>query len=297
MRDNKAVLISTYKLFCTIAEVGNMTHAAELCHISPSAASHAISTLEKSFGFALLNRDRTGAKLTPYGKMLLPRIQAIIDAQAKLHDEIDQINGLKKGSVYLGILGGICTVWLPLILDAFNKNYPDIDVKIYQNNSLNIEKMLIDGSLDLGFVTIPISITGLKTIKLIQDQYVCITPPGFIPENNLCVTLKELRNHPLILANRSFDYTLNDFLLENKIISTPKHSIALESAVITMVESGMGISIFPELALKAMPGNYRVFKLEVILYRTIGLAMLLKKKPTRACDKMIQEIQKIIALL
>ena len=61
-----------------------------------------------------------------------------------------------------------------------------------------------------------------------------------------------------------------------------------------MVEAGMGCSIFPELALKIHPGNYKVFPLINNEYRTIALATLKEKRPSLAGSKMIQEIRSIL---
>ena len=75
----------------------NMTKAAELLHITPSAVTHSMNALEKSLGFALLNRDRGGATLTAHGEMLLPRFRAILLEEQRLQEEVAQINGLEKG--------------------------------------------------------------------------------------------------------------------------------------------------------------------------------------------------------
>ena len=83
--------LSTYQLVVAIAEYGNMTRAAESLHITPSAASHAISALEDSFGFPIFHRGRSGATLTPLGQSLLPRIRTILSEEAHLQEEISKI--------------------------------------------------------------------------------------------------------------------------------------------------------------------------------------------------------------
>ena len=87
--------LTAYQIFCTIAEQKNMTKAAELLHITPSAVTHSMNALEKSLGFALLNRDRGGATLTAHGEMLLPRFRAILLEEQRLQEEVAQINGLE----------------------------------------------------------------------------------------------------------------------------------------------------------------------------------------------------------
>ena len=78
--------LATYQLFCTIAETRNLTHAAELLNMTPSAASHAISSLEKSLGFSLLNRNRYGVTLTNNGEILLSHFQAVLAEETRLRE-------------------------------------------------------------------------------------------------------------------------------------------------------------------------------------------------------------------
>lgn len=124
--------LTAYQIFCTIAEQKNMTKAAELLHITPSAVTHSMNALEKSLGFALLNRDRGGATLTAHGEMLLPRFRAILLEEQRLQEEVAQINGLEKGCVRIGALNSVCIQWLPEILTSFHSKYPNIEVRVYQ---------------------------------------------------------------------------------------------------------------------------------------------------------------------
>ena len=70
--------LEAYQLFCTAAEVGNLTRAAELLNITPSAASHSIRALERSLGVTLLTRSHNGISLTAYGESLLPFFRQVL---------------------------------------------------------------------------------------------------------------------------------------------------------------------------------------------------------------------------
>lgn len=282
--------LAAYQLFCTIADEGNMRRAAELLHITPSAATHAMNALEKELGFLLLNRDRGGVTLTTQGEQLLPRFRAVLQEEEKLQEEIAQIHGLEKGCVRIGAISSICINWLPDILNVFSKKYPNIEVRVYQGGYQEIEEQLLNALLDIGFVSLPTS-ERFNTITLLHDRLYCITPLGFTPRNPPYVTSEDLKDVSLIQAKRGYDRNIQDIISENQLVLGQQHTIALESAAIALVEAGMGCSILPEMVLRRHPGKYKSFPLQNSKDRTIALAVLKGKKLSLASEKMIQEIR------
>ena len=282
------------ELFCLIAEQGNMGRAAELLHLSPSAASHAVSALEKELGFELFSRDRTGCRLTPHGKLLLPSFQALHTEAVHLQEVIDQLNGLEKGFVRIGAFDSICGNWISRIFRNFHARYPNIEVHIYQDGYAAIENMLSEGRIDLGFLSNPTS-DQLTMIPLLKDRLLCIMPPNFAPRHEGFVVPEDFAGQNLILSERGYDRTIQNYLHENNLSASPQNRIMLDTSVIALVESGMGLSILPEFVLQKYPGNYHALPLHSNIYRTIHLCTLKTKRPTLACRKMIQVIRDVVA--
>ena len=285
--------MTEYQLFCAIAEQRNMARAAEILHITPSAATHAMNALERKIGFPLINRSRSGITLTSNGKLLLPRFQAILSGEEILKQEISKINGMERGTVRLGVFDSVCTNWLPMILKSFHSKYPNIDVTVFQSGYSEIESMLLDAALDIGFVSLPSS-EYFDTITLLHDRLLCITPLDFKPKNPAYVTPEDLREQPLIISQRGIDKNIQAFLEENHLKTAPQYSIAVDSSAIAMVESGLCCCIMTELILKRHAGNYQTFPLVSNKYRTIGIATLSGKEPVLATQKMIEEIRTFI---
>lgn len=116
--------LEAYQLFCTAAEVGNLTRAAELLNITPSAASHSIRALERSLGVTLLTRSHNGISLTAYGESLLPFFRQVLTEEDRLQEEVAQINHLIKGTVRVGVLKASATNGFPTFCVRFPKNTP-----------------------------------------------------------------------------------------------------------------------------------------------------------------------------
>ena len=87
----------TYQVFKTIADVGSFHKAADILGLTPSAISHAISSMENELGFSVLTRSKAGVSLTNYGEQLLPYVNAVLNCDESLKQEIAELNGLKQG--------------------------------------------------------------------------------------------------------------------------------------------------------------------------------------------------------
>lgn len=282
--------LTAYQLFSAIAEYKNMTKAAQSLHITPSAASHAISALERSFGFALFYRDRNGASLTREGELLLPQISAILSQEAQLQECVSQIKGMEQGVIRMGVFDSVCRNWLPEILRTFRTKYPHIEVHIFQDRYQAIEEMLLENILDIGFLSLPTT-DKLSTITLLHDRLLVVTSMDYVPPNGSYVTLQDLRAMKLILPQRGYDRTTQEFLEKNQLTVDPNYCIDLDYAVLALVEHGIGYSILPELVLKNCVGQYKTYPIESNIYRTITLATLHGKSMSLASKKMIQEIR------
>ena len=78
----------TFEVFKTIADVGSFHKAADILGLTPSAISHAISSMENELGFSVLTRSKAGVSLTNYGEQLLPYVNAVLNCDESLKQEI-----------------------------------------------------------------------------------------------------------------------------------------------------------------------------------------------------------------
>ena len=91
------------QIFSTIAHEGSFARTAEQLHLTPSAISHAVSTMEAECGFPLFTRTKSGVTMTAAAENLLPAIQRLLASSESLDQSIAQINGMHKGVLRLGV--------------------------------------------------------------------------------------------------------------------------------------------------------------------------------------------------
>ena len=113
----------TYQVFKTVTEQGSFRKAADLLGLTPSAVSHAVSSLEAELGFCVLNRAKSGVTLTNYGERLLPYVNAVLNSDESLQQAISEFNGLKQGKVKVGCFSSVCTNWIPELIHSFHEEY------------------------------------------------------------------------------------------------------------------------------------------------------------------------------
>ena len=151
----------------------------------------------------------------------------------------------------------------------------------------------MESALDLSFLSLPTS-DKFSTITLAHDRLVCITPSDYTPSNGSYVSNEELHSMNLILCERGYDRTIQQFLSDHNLKTSPLHYLTLESSIIALIEGGMACSIMPELVLRKLPGDYKVYPLQDNIYRTIALGFLKGQTLSPACEKMIEEIRSYV---
>lgn len=287
--------LSKYEILVKVVELKSLTRAASALGCTQSAVSHAISSLEDDFGFAVVTRSRAGVRLTDEGGRIMPTVRAILNYEEQLRQTVSAIRGLDSGTVRIGAFTSVAVHWLPSVIKEFQRDFPAVDIKLLNGDYHDVEQWLLDGSVDLGFVNVPNSL-GCECIPLMEDRLLAILPidhkfasypkfPLVECETEAFITLLEESNHD---ANRA--------LSAAGIKPNIKFSTKDDYAIIAMVEQGLGISIMPELLLKGRQDNIKVLELVPPSKRTIGLAISETSKASpasrRFADYVVRYVKK-----
>lgn len=284
--------IYPYQIFATVAETKTYHQAATRLNITPSAVSHAIAQLEQDLGFALFIRNRNGSILTPNGEQILPYVREVLNDERRLKQEVDNINGLLRGTIRLGAFSSVSVKWLPTILQNFKKDYPNIEVQLVQGSLNDIAEKLRLGQLDIGFTALPVD-PQLVTYPLILDTLFTITPKDFKPKSNAFVTQKDLKDKIFILQESDYDRATKATLDHYKITLNSLTYTIDDPSIIAMVESGLGFGILPKLSLDSF-SNYEkkvnVYPFDQDVFRTLVLSSPKAQSTSPVVKAMLEEI-------
>lgn len=264
----------TYQVFKTVADIGSFQKAADILGLTPSAISHAISSMENELGFSLLTRSKSGITLTNYGEHLLPYVNAVLNSDESLKQAISAVNGLKQGKVKIGVFSSVCTNWLPDILDSFQALYPEIKIEVFQGTYDDVAYWIKNGVVDLGFLSVS-SAKDIPIEPLYRDPLYCILPKGtFSNPNKQHVTIEDMRNHQFVTQRECTDADIQNFLKENSLNIQSHYHVVDDLSTIALVAKGFGICLMPELVMHDIPYDVDCYPIEPAAARIIGIAAL-----------------------
>lgn len=282
--------IQKYLAFVKTVEYGSFTKAAEVLHYSQSGISRMINDLEKEWKIVLLERGKAGVKLTSDGMKLLPHAKELCAEYEKLQMEVDDLNGLRSGLIRIGTFSSVATHWLPKIIKEFQKTYPNIDYELLLGDYTEIEEWIMEGRVDCGFLRLPAH-EEFETIFLEQDRLLAVLPEGHALAHLEKIPVAALCDEPFMLLEKGEKTEISE-IFERCGLKPKVHFTTWDDyAIMSMVESGLGISILPELILRRVPYRIITRELEVPAFRKIGVALRSKKIASLAVKRFLEYLE------
>lgn len=261
-----------YRIFYTVTQQGSFARAAQALHLTPSAISHAVSSMEEACGFALFVRGKGGVSLTRSGEALYPVIRQVLSADDALTQIVDELKGVQRGTVRIGAFNSVCMSWLPQIVTSYKRKFPGVDIEIHQGTYDDVIAWIKTGAVDLGFLSTK-STRELSVHPLYRDRLMCVVPKGFRTLNPGYVTPEELRHETFVIQGDATDADIQAFLAKHHFAVRASCRVVDDLSTIAMVESGFGICILPSLILERAHGNVDTYPIEPMEYREFGIAV------------------------
>jgi len=282
--------IQKYLAFIKTVEYGSFTKAAEILNYSQSGISRMINDLEKEWNVSLLERNRTGVKLTSDGMKILPIAQSVCNEFNRLQEQVDEINGLESGLIRIGTFSSVATHWLPNIIKEFQKDYPNIEYELLLGDYTEIEEWIKTGRVDLGFLRLPVA-EEFETVFLEEDKLLVVLPENHPLAECDKFPVKALCDYPFMLLEKGAKAEISEIFERNNITPNVHFTTWDDYAVMSMVEGGLGIAILPQLILRRIPYKIVAKELDVPAYRKIGIAYREKAKLPLAVKKFIDYLE------
>ncbi|MGE5617699.1 MAG: selenium metabolism-associated LysR family transcriptional regulator [Sphingomonadaceae bacterium] len=256
------------KVFCKVAELGSFSKAGEALYLTQPGVTFHIKMLEEEVGTPLFVRQRSGISLTPAGETLLRYGKEILSLYEQMEREIHTLTGTVRGHLSIGVASIMGHYFMPRIIGAFKKGFPQVELTTHIGNSGDLLESLKNGDFDLAVVGGPIEVKGLAKELLVQDELVLIVPPDHRWAGLTQVEPVDLKREPFILREEgsSTRDTLAIHLKSKRIkLGDLKVVMTLGSteAIKAAVQSGVGVSIVSNLAI----GN----ELRLGLFKKVGI--------------------------
>ena len=255
------------KYFLMVAEELNITRAAERLYISQQSLSNHIGNLERELDVKLFTRSPK-LSLTYAGGLLVDTASQILDLYSQYLSKVGDINKRYLGVLRVGISHTCGLALLPDILPKFRAEFPQVEFSLFEGNSTQLEDELSHGRADLIICFQPIVLEGVETIPLTEQRMVMVVPRAFT-DRLFGARAEEIRRQfaqqgadirafehlPFVLikkGNRTRNIVDQYF---SRCFFKPQLLLETENTVTTlaMAQAGVGVTICPELFLRALP--------------------------------------------
>jgi LysR family transcriptional regulator, low CO2-responsive transcriptional regulator len=188
--------------FWWIAKTGSIATAASEMHLTSSAMSHSLKSLEDELGCRLFERRGHRALLTAAGARMLPRVESVLREMRAIRDELLQLNEWGRGLLRLGASAAACQYILPDVLLEFRECFPECEVDVASVDAPSAVDMVHSGALDLALTLSHGTQAGLAKRPLFEDELVIVVSPRHPWASLRRVSAKDLRGQKLIVYNR-----------------------------------------------------------------------------------------------
>jgi DNA-binding transcriptional LysR family regulator len=140
------------RIFVAVAARQHMTRAAQDLHMTQSAVSGAIQSLEERHNVPLFSRVGRGIELTQAGKLFLPEARSVLRAAMAAELALREVEGLKRGFINIYASQTTGSYWLPERLTNFHNKYPNINLSLRIGNTEQVAAAVRSGEAEIGFV-------------------------------------------------------------------------------------------------------------------------------------------------
>ncbi len=225
--------------------------AAEACAVTQPALSMQIQDLEQSLGIALVERARTGVRLTEKGREIATRAARILGEVRNLVEHARHSGAVLTGPLNLGVIPSVAPYTLPPLLPLVAREYPGLELAIRETQTQPLTRELLEGKLDLLLLALPIRHDDIETLPIFQDRFLLAHPTARPLSARVRATPELVAQERLLLLEEG--HCLRDQALAycslRQIEGVNTFGASSLSTLAEMVSAGMGITLLPEMCV------------------------------------------------
>ena len=285
-----SVKLESYRVFKEVAEVGNITAAAQALYISQSAVSQSIKQLENDLQTRLFSRNSRGVTLTAEGKMLYEYVRSAMGLLETGEEKLSQTRELQMGQLVIGASDTVTSQFLLPYLDSFHKEHPAIHIQIISGRSHKVLGLLRSGKVDIAFASTPTDLTSLDTYPCFPTHSIFVAGAEYPCDFDHVYSLEEISAFPLILLERkaSSRLYLERFFLQNGLRLNPEIELGARSLLVDLAAIGFGVAGVTEEFVTRELDSGRLRRLKTSFQvppRSVDMCMLRDVPQTAAAER------------
>lgn len=248
----RQITLHQLRVFKTVVDLKGVTRASEALSLSQSAVTHQMQALARSMGHPLFHAGRLTRELTPFGLALADRAGRILALVRETSEALDDIAGLRSGSVRIAgdITAGIYV--LPDALGAFRSQHPDILLSLDVVNRKTVRELLLSGDADLGVAGRLREDGLLESEPFIDNELACFCAPNHPLTARKALEPRNLLDGPLLLREPGSGTreSAEEILRAHGVDPQPAMQMASNGALKRAVTKGLGVTVLSTYAVR-----------------------------------------------
>lgn len=239
-------------VFYTVVNEGTLSKAGDSLYMSQPAISAHIKALEQQLGVPLFYRVGRRSVVNKAGEVLYKKAEQLFSVADELKAEMDELKGMSTGRLLLGA----SVDWqyrLPNDLEKFKQKFPGVEVSMNLYTEERIERLVLDRTLDMGFVGHVSSRTELVSEHLANDNLVPICSRTHKLFKKAHTQPSDLAGESLIVreADSAARHANDEILEANDLLDGISMELGSYEAIKTAVMVGKGVGFVTRQSLGA----------------------------------------------
>jgi DNA-binding transcriptional LysR family regulator len=284
--------------FVAVAEEANFTRAAARVHISQSGVSAQVSRLERELGAPLIDRSGRTATLTAAGAAVLELARQTLASADAVRQTVQEINGLLRGRLRLGMVTG-CTI-TPLFdaVSAFAAAHPGVELGLVEASSDQLVDRIHAGELDAALIgTAATEVAELATRTILSEPIVAaVAASGHPLSARSSARLSEITAHPVICmpAGTGIRAVLEQACVDGGLRSNVTLEATAPTAVLDLAGRRLGVAV---LSASMLTGRDDLTTIQIRdVKRTANLALVWRPGPGPAARELLDYLHTAFGL-
>src|SRR3990172_952169 len=174
--ERKMIELSALRVFLVAAEEKNFSQAARLLHMSQSAVSQNIQSLERAYNVELFTRHGRTVQLSEAGQTILPMVREVLLSARLLEDGLHDVNNQIGGELLIGCSTSAGRYLLPTLLATFCHDYPSVHPRVKVMSRDSVVDRLLCRIIPIGISSHRIEHRDIECFPLFEDRIILIVP-------------------------------------------------------------------------------------------------------------------------
>ena len=264
--------LKQYRAFLKTVECRSVSAAAQAMGMTQSALTQNLGALEKQLGFKLLVRNKAGVRLTQEGRRVYRAVEQVVRADEALQDVVEEVRRSGGDTIRVATFKSVAVSWLPAMMKAFQAVRPEAEFRLFDGAYAEVDEYVRTGAVDFGFVSLPDALE-CDMIPVKEDRLLAVLPMGHPLAEADAVPAAQFGKEPVVSLVDSTNRDALRVLRAAGVQPDIRFQTADDYAMISMVETGLGICITHELVLRSDNHNVIVKELDPPATRTIAIAI------------------------